>query len=191
MIAKSGAAFSENQAYRYALWRLWDEARPLILFVGLNPSTADEKSDDPTLRRCVRFAQQWGYGGLLVGNLFAWRATNPRELMRASDPIGAENDDWLIWLGRTAGTTLLCWGNHGTHQARYQNVLSLLPSPCYHLGFTNQEQPRHPLYVPASTHPQLYIPPESAKLFFNNKLQKQQRMTNKQLSELATQKDKA
>lgn len=159
-----GAVFSEDFAYRYALWRIWQPSLPWVLFIGLNPSIADGTTDDPTLRRCIRFAQQWGYGGLLLGNLFAWRATYPHELAKVANPMGKENGDWLVWLGKNAGTILLCWGNYGRYQNRAQQLLPLLSNPCYHLGLTQKGEPRHPLYVPASATPQLYIPTESAKL---------------------------
>lgn len=97
-----GAHLSACGAYRYALRRTWDPARPAALFVGLNPSTADAERDDPTTRRCVRFARDWGFGGLLVGNLFAYRATRPRDLRAAAEPVGPENDWWLAALAREA-----------------------------------------------------------------------------------------
>ena len=86
------ADFSACGTYRYALRRIWLPAAPQVLFIGLNPSTADEKSDDPTIRRCLGFARSWGYGGLIVANLFAYRATAPSALREARDPIGPLND---------------------------------------------------------------------------------------------------
>ena len=77
---------SDDRRYRYELSRIWDAALPPVLFVGMNPSTADEEQDDPTIRRCIRFARDWGYGGLLMGNLYALRATDPQELTRAVEP---------------------------------------------------------------------------------------------------------
>ena len=95
-LMKSGAELSEDQdrKYRYALWRIWDENKPYVLFIGLNPSTADETKDDPTVRRCIGFTQSWKkYGGVYLANLFAYRATNPRELEVVADPIGPGNDE--------------------------------------------------------------------------------------------------
>jgi len=82
---KSHATFSPCRKYRYSLFRIWDEDKSLVLFIGLNPSTADEKEDDPTIRRCINFAKQWGwgYGGLIMGNLFSFRATQPSDLKQA------------------------------------------------------------------------------------------------------------
>ena len=78
--SKSGAVFSDCRKYRYALWRIWDENKPLVMIIGLNPSTADEISNDPTITRCKSFARACGYGGVLVANLFGFRATSPNEL---------------------------------------------------------------------------------------------------------------
>ena len=99
------AVFSPCRTYRYALSRVWAADKPYALFIGLNPSTADETLDDPTIRRCIDFAKRWGYGGLVMANLFAYRATNPSEMKAATDPVGVANDEWLI------GCTLL---NHRT-----------------------------------------------------------------------------
>src|SRR5882724_4976365 len=90
----NGAVLSDCERYRYALWRRWAE-RPAVLFVGLNPSTADALQDDPTIRRCIRFAKAWGYGALYMGNLFAFRATDPRAMKAEADAVGPDNDGWL------------------------------------------------------------------------------------------------
>src|SRR4028119_2392792 len=87
-----GAIFDPTRTYRYALWRTWDAARPPVAFVLLNPSTADARRDDPTIRRCANFARTWGFGGLEVVNLFAFRATHPTDLKCAADPVGPQND---------------------------------------------------------------------------------------------------
>lgn len=86
------AVLSADRRYRYGLFRIWDLERPLAMFVGLNPSTADETDDDPTIRRCVRFASDWQYGGLIMANLFAYRATSPRDLPDGEEAVGALND---------------------------------------------------------------------------------------------------
>lgn len=78
---KTGANLSECRRYRFSLWRIWDEALPYALFIGLNPSTADETANDPTITRCINFAKDWGYGGIYMANLFAYRATDPSEYM--------------------------------------------------------------------------------------------------------------
>ena len=91
-----GAKFSLDRVYRYRLWRFWDKRKGIVLFIGLNPSTADEKVNDPTIRRCIGYAMDWGYGGMLMGNIFAYRNTYPETLKICGvDPIGIENDTEL------------------------------------------------------------------------------------------------
>ncbi|MEP0894347.1 DUF1643 domain-containing protein [Leptolyngbya boryana FACHB-1624] len=85
------------------------------MFVGLNPSTADETHDDPTIRRCTKFAKDWGYSGLCMTNLFAYRATDPKEMIASVDSIGLENDQYLLEYAARAGIVVAAWGNHGTH----------------------------------------------------------------------------
>jgi hypothetical protein len=106
-----GAKFSGCRAYRYALWRTWDISKPYALFIGLNPSTADEVEDDPTLRRCIDFSKSWGYGGVYMANLFAYCATQPEVMKKAVAPIGPENDAWITQLASTAGVVIAAWGN--------------------------------------------------------------------------------
>ena len=89
------AVLSECKKYRYMLRRVWDRTKPACLFIGLNPSTADATVDDPTIRRCVGFADSWGYGELVVGNLYAFRATKPKDMFNQDDPVGPFNDLWL------------------------------------------------------------------------------------------------
>jgi hypothetical protein len=151
---ESGAVFSPCDRYRYALWRLWDTGRPPLLVVGLNPSTADARRNDPTVRRCLGYAGDWGWGGLLVANLFAYRATHPAALRRTEDPEGVENDHWLHWLAGHAGQILVAWGNGGRYRERGRAVRAALPQPLFHLGLTQLGEPRHPLYVPAAALPQ-------------------------------------
>jgi hypothetical protein len=91
LLSESGAEFSECQQYRYTLWRTWDSQADRVMFIGLNPSTADETEDDPTIRRCIRFAKDWGYGGILMMNAYAYRSTAPRGLKQVTDPIGPRN----------------------------------------------------------------------------------------------------
>lgn len=92
---KKYATLSEDRKYRYTLTRIWDETKPKVMFIGLNPSTADETKDDPTIIRCINFAKSWGYGGLEMTNLFAFRATNPKVMKNEKEPIGKDNDTWL------------------------------------------------------------------------------------------------
>ncbi|MGA2231917.1 MAG: DUF1643 domain-containing protein [Tepidisphaeraceae bacterium] len=148
----SSATFSPCRRYRYVLRRTWDAAGQTVLFIGLNPSTADAKHDDPTIRRCIRFAADWGFGSLIVANLFAYRATKPADLRRAADPIGPRNNFWLAQLQKQADLTIAAWGIHGAHLNRDRHVLGKL-SRLHCLGKTKAGHPRHPLYLAATARP--------------------------------------
>ncbi len=152
------AVFSPCGNYRYALWRTWNQKRGTVLFMGLNPSTADATRDDPTIRRCLGFAKDWGYGSLLVGNLFAFKATRPQILLQSTEPIGPENDIWLRRLSAQADLTVVCWGNHGAHLGRDREVLTWIKSP-HCLGATRTGLPRHPLYLSKESLPFPYSMP--------------------------------
>ena len=119
------------------------------MFLMLNPSTADAHRDDPTIKRCIGFARQWGYSSLVVGNLFAFRTAFPKALKRCSEPIGPENNDWLTALAGESDTLVAAWGNHGQLPGRCQHVRTMLPGLMC-LGLTRRGEPRHPLYVPRS-----------------------------------------
>lgn len=149
---EAGAVFSDDRRYRYLLWRRWSENKPLILFIGLNPSTADETIDDPTIRRCRGFAKSWSAGGFMIANLFAFRATLPMDLFVEKAPIGPKNDLWIRAASDIAARTIACWGNHGTHQGRSAVVMPLLLTP-EHLKITKAGQPSHPLYLPSALTP--------------------------------------
>lgn len=175
---EKSATLSEDGLYRYSLRRTWDHDLPPVLFIGLNPSTADAENDDPTIRRCIRFARDWGYGGLLMGNLFAYRATNPKDLPNLhSDtrlsPVGeykakgqwaydreSVNDKWLKHMGAEAGIIIAAWGATpmplGWGNRAYQVHAEL--GHVHALGFTKDGHPRHPLYVKADTRP-VPLPP--------------------------------
>ena len=148
-----GAVFDLARLYRYSLWRGWSTNHPQITFIMLNPSTADDQCDDPTVRRCIGFAQAWEFGSLEVVNLFAYRAICPFELSRVADPIGAENDHFLLQAIKRSACTVAAWGVHGRLLGRSQQVLYLLGShPDIHcLGFTKDGHPRHPLYLKGDT----------------------------------------
>ncbi len=149
---KLGAVFSPCQLYRYALWRIWDDTLPTVLFIGLNPSTADAERDDPTARRCIGFAHQWEFGGVYLTNLFAYKATQPSRLKAASEPIGIETDEWLLKLYGDTEMAIAAWGNHGSFRRRDRAVRQLLP--CLHcLKLTQQNQPAHPLYLKSHLRP--------------------------------------
>ena len=144
-----GAIISDCGIYRYLLWRTWDEDEPVLLVIGLNPSTADETADDPTIRRCVGYAKTWGYGGLRMVNLFAYRATSPDEMIQYPDPVGDLNDEIILDTANDGIThaTLVAWGNRGSHLDRDKQVLRLITHEPYCLRVTAQGQPEHPLYL--------------------------------------------
>lgn len=154
MFYNGGAQFSEDRVYRYALWRIWDEEKAHIMFIGLNPSTADEQNDDPTIRRCIGFARGWGYGGIYMLNLFAYRATNPKEMKEAADPVGPENDHFLEMYAESTGKIVAVWGSPGAYKGRGYDVnqmLAALEINVWCFGMTKNDEPRHPLYLPKST----------------------------------------
>lgn len=147
-----GAVFDSTGAYRYLLRREWDASRPRLAVVMLNPSTADATTDDPTIRRTTAFARAWGFGSVEVVNLFALRATRPHDLFAALNPEGADNRVALRDAAARASEVLLAWGNHGGFRNAGARAIELLRDhrlTC--LGLTKVGQPRHPLYLPAST----------------------------------------
>ena len=139
-----GALFSPCRRYRYLLWRRWSSAPPLV-FVCLNPSTADEQNNDPTNRRTIGFARALGFGGMVMANLYAYRATQPKDLFRAMDPVGADNDQILAALGNAGLTLVAGWGNHGHRPERLAQIRSLSFSA---LRVNGTGAPAHPLYLP-------------------------------------------
>jgi hypothetical protein len=143
-----GAAFSRDRRYRYRLWRRWDRSRPAIAFCMLNPSTADARRDDPTIRRCIGFAREWGYGGIEVVNIFALRATDPRELRSARDPVGPRNDAFML-RAAAQSPVVIAWGVHGALRDRGATALRLFGprARLLALGRTRSGAPRHPLYL--------------------------------------------
>lgn len=151
---KTGAVIDLTGRYRYLLWREWDAETLKVGFVMLNPSRADGANDDPTIRRCIRFARSWGYGGLEVANLFAYRTSKPGELRQVIDPVGLENDTYLRSLAQRVDRIILAWGNWGTWQGRDRAVLTLFGSTQLHcLAITKTGQPKHPLYLRANCLP--------------------------------------
>lgn len=148
-----GAKFDTSGRYRYALWRAWSADYPRIAFILLNPSTADEESNDPTIRRCIGFARVWGFGSMEVVNLFAYRATHDREMFKVGNPVGEENDRFLIRAVERCSTVVVGWGTRGTLLGRDREVISLLAGrkDVHCLGTTKGGHPRHPLYVRGDT----------------------------------------
>ena len=149
---KNTAQLSHCRNYRYALWRTWDDTKPWVMFIGLNPSTADETTDDPTLTRCINYAKAWGYGGVCMANLFAYRATEPMNMKAAQDPIGSDNNAWLIKLAKQASLVVAAWGNNGGYLGRSKQVVALMPHlSC--LKVNQSGEPAHPLYQAAKLKP--------------------------------------
>lgn len=142
------AVFSPDRRYRYLLRRhVSILGKGVCLFIMLNPSTADEELNDPSVRRCIRFAAGWGYAHLIVANIFALRSTDPKALYAVgADPVGPENDMYLGHAVSQADRVIAAWGNHGAYRDRGIDVARMIPIP-YCLGLTNSGQPRHPLYV--------------------------------------------
>ena len=149
------AVFSHDRKYRYALWRIWDDQKPACMFIGLNPSTANEVTDDPTIRRCMSFAGSWGYGGLCMANLFAYVSTAPEFIFQQPDPVGPDNNSWLIYLAAHSGMVVACWGNWKVN-GRDEKVKELSPD-LYCLGTTKSGRPKHPLYLSRETKPVKFL----------------------------------
>ncbi len=168
---ESGAVFSSDRVYRYKLWRIWNETpKPrLCHFCMLNPSTADEDVNDPTVTRCEERARRGSYDGLLVTNLFAFRATDPADMMAAADPIGPDNNLAIMASRVKAAITICAWGNDGAFRGRAADVLAQLDSELfdgqrlYCLGVNSTGHPKHPLYVSYQQKPVIYK--EAALLF--------------------------
>lgn len=161
---ESSAKFSEDRTYRYNLRRTWDPTKAPAVFVALNPSTADETQDDPTIRRCIGFARSWGAGSIVMLNAFALRATDPRDMKLAADPVGPANDHELYHWAYFASVVVACWGVHGEHLGRGTAVRELLQraandrsavrsdaSRLKVFGLTKDGHPKHPLYLAKTT----------------------------------------
>jgi hypothetical protein len=154
--ARSSAVISSCGLYRYALHRRWDDG-PQVLFCMLNPSTADETNPDPTMTKCLKFAKRWGYGSLAIGNLFGFRATEPRDMLAADEPVGPDNDVWLRILAGESQLKIAAWGANGGYRDRDKAVLALLQGHDLHyLRLTKEGHPGHPLFLPGNLTPILW-----------------------------------
>jgi hypothetical protein len=154
--AASVAVYSDCEKYRYLLTRMWDPTGEKVLFVMLNPSTATEVQNDPTVERCERRARALGFGGFRVCNIFAWRETDPRLMRKAVDPVGPGNDAAIRQSCFWADTIVCAWGAHGAHLERGPAVERLMREtnrPLHHLGLTKAGHPKHPLYIGYATQP--------------------------------------
>lgn len=157
----SGARFSPCLRYRYALWRIWDPAKPVATFVMLNPSTADEVDNDPTVERCQRRSVALGMGGLRVANIFAWRSTDPQPLYDLEDPVGPDNDAAILEACRGASIVICAWGGHGKLHDRGAAVAAMLTGAGIQpqcLAINADGTPKHPLYVGYGVRPVPYRP---------------------------------
>lgn len=153
----AGAVFSQDEAFRYLLWRMWNPDRPFWSFGMLNPSTADHLKLDPTVKRCCSRAMAGGAGGLIVWNLFAFRATDPAVMKRAADPVGPANDLAILEAVNVSALNVAGWGAHGVHREREHSVRAMLGAgnvPLHALAFTATGLPRHPLYLSLELKPQ-------------------------------------
>jgi hypothetical protein len=139
------ATISDCRKYRYSLSRTWDDKKNTVLFIALNPSTADKKNDDPTIRKCINYANKWGYGSLLVANLFAYRTTKPTKLRYVKNPVGNDNDQHIMDLSKNAGLIVAAWGNEGSLFSRDKEIIRLIPNLMC-LKINKSGQPAHPLY---------------------------------------------
>jgi hypothetical protein len=154
--ADSVAVYSACENYRYQLTRTWDDTQAKALFIMLNPSTATEFQNDPTVERCERRARALGFGAFRVTNIFAYRATDPQKMRAQADPVGPENDAAILGAVSWADRVICAWGNHGAHLGRGAFVAAMLrktPVPLWHLGLTQSGVPKHPLYTGYAVQP--------------------------------------
>lgn len=151
LFVKSGAQFSEDRQYRYCLWRIWDVEKPFVMFVGLNPSTANEIKSDPTITRIKGIAEKNGYGGFYMMNLFGIVSADPKVLKSHANPIG-ENNGWLEEISVKCQDIVFCWGAFKEAKERAKEVIAMFPN-AYCLGKNKDGSPKHPLYLLGNTIP--------------------------------------
>lgn len=146
------AILSEDNTYRYVLSRIWDDSKPKLLFIMLNPSTADNTTDDPTIRRLITFTKDWGYSGFYVCNLFAYRSTDPKQLRYVDDPVGPENVLYIEDTLSKVDKVVYAWGNNQKEPL----WLSDLVSEAYCIELSKKGIPKHPLYLKKSLELKVY-----------------------------------
>lgn len=153
------AEFSPCRMWRYSLYRCWDWQGPegTLAFCCLNPSGADERLDDNTVTRCIRYAKRWGFGGFCMYNVFGFRATDPKVMQAAADPVGPGNDEALAGIRKRAGCVVAGWGNHCPPE-REKAVCGLIGGSIFCLNQTQKGRPIHPLYQKLT---------ETRKLFYD------------------------
>lgn len=147
---EKGAIFSDCRKYRYVLWRIWDTNKPFIMFIGLNPSTANEKTDDPTIRRVQRFAFDWGYGGVIMMNLFVYVTSSPEELEKCNDHLSL-NNEWLTSVAVICERIIFAWGSFKQARERAKEVKKMFDG--YALAINKDGSPKHPLYIKKNVKP--------------------------------------
>lgn len=144
------AVLSQDGRYRYFLSRNLNFEGPIVVFIGLNPSTADATHDDPTIRRCMSFAKQWDARELWMVNLFGYRSTSPNVLKQVQDPVGPDNDQWLNTAVEKADIVVASWGNHSTLMGRGETIKARHSGKLHALRVTRLGMPNHPLYIPSN-----------------------------------------
>lgn len=158
--APSTAVYSDCEKYRYSLTRIWEPEGKRALFIMLNPSTATEVQNDPTVERCERRARTLGFGSFRVANIFAWRDTDPKKMRAAAEPVGPQNDATIAEGCAWADQIIAGWGAHGEHLERGAAMQALLRStglPVYNLGLTKAGHPKHPLYIAYTQQPERWF----------------------------------
>lgn len=161
IVTSRSAAVSPCGQYRYNLSRWLPEGEGALVFIMLNPSTADGTEDDATIRRCLGFASDWGFNHLCVVNLFAWRARHPRDMLRQLDPVGPDGDQWILRETTNADRIIAAWGAHSSPiiRRRADAVRAMLVQhgrALHHLGLSRTGQPKHPLFLARDTEPQVW-----------------------------------
>lgn len=156
--SKTDANFSSDRRYRYELTRVWDENKPLVGFIGLNPSTADESTNDPTIWKLVRLSDSWGYGGLVIVNLFGYITPGPAEMKKAEDPVGPENDRFIARLATSSEVdkVVAVWGDDGSFMNRGDDVRKLICGKLWALKISDSGHPRHPRFLKEDVLPFLW-----------------------------------
>lgn len=153
-----GAIISDCKYYRYSLWRLWDQSKRTITFIGLNPSTADAQEDDHTILKLIEYTKKWCFGGFYVVNLFAYRATDSKKIKQIIDPVGENNDDYIASAMEQSELVIAMWSNHGNYNGRadevYEAIKHMNMIHCFKVNRTGE--PAHPLMLSYDTQPVVY-----------------------------------
>ena len=157
---QGSASYDATRKYRYTLHRRWSDGPRRVCFCMLNPSTADARRNDPTVRRCIGYAMDWGFDALEVVNIFALRSTDPSALGADPDPVGPRNTNAIVRAARRSEFVGAAWGVHGALGGRGTSVLGKLcpKGDVRSLGMTREGFPKHPLYLPRTARPEPICP---------------------------------